>query len=252
MLDRRGEILKTLRATPVVLRALVDGVDDARLRRRPAPGEWAIIEVVGHLADTEERALGRVRRMLAEDDPELEPFDQEALAEQRHYLELDLEEELARLEELRRQHLAELEALDGSGWARTRSPWRAWRAVGGAVRDPRGGRGGRPPGPDRQAAVTGRGRLQGTAGGTAGGAAQARLLSRCDQTMLIQMATTVAPAAPPASPEALPMELARALGDPLRWRIIELLAAEQLCVAHLAEELADRPAAGQPPPQGPA
>jgi arsenate reductase (thioredoxin) len=34
------------------------------------------------------------------------------------------------------------------------------------------------------------------------------------------------------------MELARALGDPLRWRIIELLASEQLCVAHLAEELA--------------
>ena len=34
------------------------------------------------------------------------------------------------------------------------------------------------------------------------------------------------------------MELARALGDPLRWRIVELLADEQLCVAHLAEELA--------------
>jgi hypothetical protein len=119
MLDRQGEILKTLRATPVVLRALVDRADDARLRRRPAPREWAIIEVVGHLADTEERALARVRRMLAEEDPELAPFDQEALAEQRHYLDLDLEEELARLEELRRQHLAELEALDGSGWART-------------------------------------------------------------------------------------------------------------------------------------
>jgi hypothetical protein len=119
MLDRRGEIIKTLRVTPVVLRALVEGIDDAQLRRRPAPGEWAIIEVIGHLADTEERALGRVRRMLAEDAPELAAFDQEALAEERHYLELDLEEELARLEELRRQHLAELEALDGSGWART-------------------------------------------------------------------------------------------------------------------------------------
>jgi ArsR family transcriptional regulator, arsenate/arsenite/antimonite-responsive transcriptional repressor len=51
------------------------------------------------------------------------------------------------------------------------------------------------------------------------------------------MATTVAPAALPASPEARPMELARALGDPLRWRIVDLLATEQLCVAHLAEEL---------------
>jgi arsenate reductase (thioredoxin) len=56
--------------------------------------------------------------------------------------------------------------------------------------------------------------------------------------MLMQMTLTVAPAAPPGSPQALPMELARALGDPLRWRIVELLATEQLCVAHLAEELA--------------
>jgi hypothetical protein len=119
MLDRRREIVKTLRATPVVLRALVARMDDARLRRRPGPGEWAIIEVVGHLADTEERALARVRRMLAEDDPVLEPFDQEALAEQRRYLDLDLQEQLARLEQLRRRHLAVLEGLDGPGWERT-------------------------------------------------------------------------------------------------------------------------------------
>jgi arsenate reductase (thioredoxin) len=56
------------------------------------------------------------------------------------------------------------------------------------------------------------------------------------------MMSTVASAAPPTGPEPLPVELARALGDPLRWRIVELLATEQLCVAHLAEELA----VGQP------
>jgi hypothetical protein len=119
MLDRRAEIVKTLRATPVVVRALVGEIEIDRLRTRPAAGEWAIIEVVGHLADTEERVLGRVRRMLAEDNPELEPFDQEALAEERRYLDLDLNQELGRLERLRRQHLAVLEGLDGSGWERT-------------------------------------------------------------------------------------------------------------------------------------
>jgi arsenate reductase (thioredoxin) len=51
------------------------------------------------------------------------------------------------------------------------------------------------------------------------------------------MATPIAPPAPPVGPVAVPVELARALGDPLRWRIVELLASEQLCVAHLAEEL---------------
>jgi arsenate reductase len=42
--------------------------------------------------------------------------------------------------------------------------------------------------------------------------------------------------APPATP-APALEVARALADPLRWRIVELLAGEQLCVAHLTEEL---------------
>ena len=48
------------------------------------------------------------------------------------------------------------------------------------------------------------------------------------------MTTTALPAARPAAPA---LEVARALGDPLRWRIVELLASEQLCVAHLTEEL---------------
>jgi ArsR family transcriptional regulator, arsenate/arsenite/antimonite-responsive transcriptional repressor len=34
----------------------------------------------------------------------------------------------------------------------------------------------------------------------------------------------------------------RALADPLRWQIVQLLAKEQLCVCHLTEELA----VGQP------
>jgi hypothetical protein len=96
--DRRGEVRRSDRGLAVASPA--------------GTGEWAIIEVVSHLADTEERALTRVRRMLAEDSPFLEPFDQEALAEQRGYLDLDLQGELARLEELRRQHVAELVALE--------------------------------------------------------------------------------------------------------------------------------------------
>jgi hypothetical protein len=57
--------------------------------------------------------------MLAEDIPFLEPFDQEALAEERRYLDLDLEGELARLERLRAEHLALLAGLDGAGWELT-------------------------------------------------------------------------------------------------------------------------------------
>lgn len=119
MIDRREEILKTLRATPVVLQALVRDIGKSELRHRPAPGEWAVIEVVGHIADTEERALGRMRIMIAEDDPWLEPFDQVALAEERRYIDLDLNGELDRFGRLRQQHVAELQALEDAAWERT-------------------------------------------------------------------------------------------------------------------------------------
>lgn len=33
------------------------------------------------------------------------------------------------------------------------------------------------------------------------------------------------------------LESIRALAEPLRWRIVELLAREELCVCHLVEEL---------------
>jgi ArsR family transcriptional regulator len=34
-----------------------------------------------------------------------------------------------------------------------------------------------------------------------------------------------------------PGDVLRVLADPVRWRIVELLAAEELCVCHLVEEL---------------
>lgn len=77
MLKHSEEIIKTLNATPVVLKAMVSDVDDKRLRHRPADGEWAIIEVIAHMADTEEHAVARVRRMVAEVSPYLDPFEPE-------------------------------------------------------------------------------------------------------------------------------------------------------------------------------
>jgi hypothetical protein len=118
MIDLHQEILKSMRASPVILSQLVAGLDDEHIRRRPAAGEWAVIEVVAHMADVDERAHARLRRILAEDNPFLPAFDQEALAEERGYITMDLAEELARYQQARAAHLADLEPLEPSRWLR--------------------------------------------------------------------------------------------------------------------------------------
>jgi hypothetical protein len=119
MLDLTEEILKSLRASPVILGALVVGLDDRQIRWRPAPGEWAVIEVVAHIADVDERAHARLRRMLAEDDPFLPAFDQDALALERGYIGMALPEQVARYQNSRATHLADLAKLDRHQWQRT-------------------------------------------------------------------------------------------------------------------------------------
>lgn len=118
MIDERNEILKTMRAGPVVLRRLVRDLPDEVVRARPEPGEWAIIEVVAHLGDTDERTLARTRRMLAEDEPTLPPYDPDALAIERGYIEMDLAEQLDRLDALRTEQIGLLESLDDASWER--------------------------------------------------------------------------------------------------------------------------------------
>ncbi|HEX5039391.1 MAG TPA: DinB family protein [Candidatus Limnocylindria bacterium] len=118
MISERGEILKALRAGPIILRRLVRDLPDDATRARPAPGEWAIVEVVAHLADTEERLLARTRRMLGEDEPALPPYDPAELAIERGYIEMALPDELDRFEALRREQAGLLEGLTDDGWGR--------------------------------------------------------------------------------------------------------------------------------------
>ncbi len=118
MISERGEILKALRAGPLILRRLVRGMDDAAIRTRPAAAEWAIVEVIAHLADTEERALGRTRAMLTGDQPFLAAYDPDALAAERDYLAMDVAEELDRFESLRREQADLLAGLADDAWQR--------------------------------------------------------------------------------------------------------------------------------------
>lgn len=119
MIDTNQESIKALRAVPVIARALARGMEEEALRRRPAPEAWAAIEVIAHMADTDERALARIRRMRDEDEPTLPAFDQDALAVERAYIAQPIEPTLQRLQETIASLVATLERLDDGGWRRT-------------------------------------------------------------------------------------------------------------------------------------
>ena len=115
------ELIEILAATPVVLRQLVAGVDDEAARQSGGAGGWAIVEVVAHLCDAEERAADRIRLITtaSEEEPVIEGYDQIALAEQRAYRSMALSETLDRFERLRAARLELLAALDELDWIRT-------------------------------------------------------------------------------------------------------------------------------------
>jgi hypothetical protein len=48
-----SDVLAVLSAQPEELKALLQGVSEEQANMRPAPGEWSIKEVLGHICDTE-------------------------------------------------------------------------------------------------------------------------------------------------------------------------------------------------------
>src|SRR5438093_7946824 len=62
---------------------LVAVLEDAGsdLRRTPAPGEWSVLELLGHLVDAEIVLSGRYRWVLSHDRPPLLGYDQDRWVE---------------------------------------------------------------------------------------------------------------------------------------------------------------------------
>jgi len=102
----------------VVVDALA-GATDADLDRRPAPGEWSAREVVHHLADSEMTSAIRLRRLLAEDDPEISGYDEAEFARRLFYDDRPIDASLAALRAARSTSAEILDRLDDAQWRRT-------------------------------------------------------------------------------------------------------------------------------------
>jgi DinB superfamily len=98
------------------LARLVKGVSAAKLRKRPAPDRWSVIEVLAHLADVEIVVSWRMRSILGSPGTPIQAFDQDSWVIAGHYDKRDPRKVIEQHRVLREANLALLESLTLDQW----------------------------------------------------------------------------------------------------------------------------------------
>lgn len=113
----RDVLLDRFRTGYADVEAAVAGITDAELDH-PAPGGgWTARQVVHHLADSEATAYVRLRRLIAEDEPVIQGYDEPEYARRLHY-DRPIASSLAVLRGVRAASLDLLESLTPEEWER--------------------------------------------------------------------------------------------------------------------------------------
>jgi DinB superfamily len=98
--------------------AALRGIQPEERDWRPAPGEWSAREVVHHLADSETISGIRLRRLLIEDKPVIQGYDQAEYARALDYQGRPMEPALQAFEAARATTAQLLDAMTGADWRR--------------------------------------------------------------------------------------------------------------------------------------
>jgi hypothetical protein len=96
----------------------LDRITPEELDRQPPGSDWTARQVAHHLADSETTAYIRLRRLIAEDNPLLPDYDEEAFARRLHY-DRPIEPSIEVLGAVRAASLQLLESLTPAEWERS-------------------------------------------------------------------------------------------------------------------------------------
>jgi hypothetical protein len=102
-MSRLSSLIDAYLAGPGEVRRAVAGMSREQLVARPVPGKWSTLEVICHLADFEPIMADRMKRVIAEDRPQIIGADENRFAAALAYHHRDIEEELAIIERTRSQ-----------------------------------------------------------------------------------------------------------------------------------------------------
>jgi hypothetical protein len=114
---KRESLIARYRAGYAAVEDALAGATDAELDRGPADGGWSAREVAHHLADSETTSYIRLRRLLAEDRPTIQGYDEEEFA-RRLWYDRPITASLEVFRAVRASSAEILERLTEADWAR--------------------------------------------------------------------------------------------------------------------------------------
>jgi hypothetical protein len=88
--DERQQLISQYEAGHAEVLRNLAGFPPESLRAHPIPGKWSAAEIIHHLADSETTSALRLRRLLVEDHPLIQGYDQDQYAAKLHYDERDI------------------------------------------------------------------------------------------------------------------------------------------------------------------
>ena len=117
---------EVMQRTPAQLRRLAAEAGES-LRVRPEQKEWSLFECIGHVIDAELVISGRLRFILAHDEPPLPGYDQDLWVDRLHQSrDESIDELMAWFEPLRAANLRLWHETPPEGSRARRHPQRAW------------------------------------------------------------------------------------------------------------------------------
>jgi hypothetical protein len=116
--EERQALIEQYKAGYAEVARSLEGFDDETLAAHPIPGKWSAREVVQHLADSEMNSAIRLRKLLTEDSPVIQGYDQELYAARLNYNERDIAPALDALRGARATTAQLLASMNDDDWAR--------------------------------------------------------------------------------------------------------------------------------------
>jgi hypothetical protein len=114
-----AESLERFRRGPELLAMVLTGVYGDETDFSLAPGKWSIRQLIAHLADAELVGAQRFRQVIAEDNPPLGAFDQDAWARNLDYARKQPKQSLESFRRVRAENYELLKSLPESAFERT-------------------------------------------------------------------------------------------------------------------------------------